>query len=480
MREFVTERLFAFAEKNPAKTAIVDPVCSVTYGELAAMVYGVAGALRSLGLGAGDAVLVEAVPRAEYAMLVYGIHLAGCVNVPVENRVPADRLREIAERVGAKLILAGSDPGCGVRTLRIADMISLALPYAEQWTPGTSLSYPDPALRGEILFTTGSTGRSKGVCQTRAAVSSYLEAMNTALSMHEGTVLLVVTPLNHAGGLHRMHMTLHCGGTLVLLDGMTDLRAFYDAIDRYSVNTLYLPPSGVHILLLLSAKKLAALDGRLDFVFTASAPFPQGDREKMRALLPNTRLIEAYGGSEVGSVCCCNYNDPGYIPGCMGKPYPCVELRIEDELISIRSPMLMEGYLDDPELTEKVLRDGWFRTSDRGRLDEEGRLFFLGRSDDVINVGGKKVAPSELEEVVLTLPGVADCAVMPVEDAAAGTVLCLLVVQKPGTEFSPRELIAALRGKVEDYKIPYFIREIHAVPRFPNGKIDRKRLSSAQ
>lgn len=479
---FVTQRLFEHAASVPDKTAVAAGEDCLSYGELAALTYGVSRALEALGLRPGDVVVPEAVPTPGFAAVCYGIHLFGGVHVPVENRIPDERLAEIAGRVSARLLVSARDPGCGVPHITLEALLAMAAEQAGAWTPGMPLAFPPLEERGEILFTTGSTGRSKGVVQSRRAITAYLETINASLGMHPGTVILVVTPLNHAGGLHRMHMTIHCGGTLVLMDGLKDLRRFYQTIRDRGVNTLYLPPVGVHILLTFSAAELGKLDGKLDFVFTASAPFPETDRERMRRLLPTTRLIEAYGGSEVGSVCNCDYNRADYREGCLGRPYDCVEVRTvgEDGLIQIRSPMLMLGYLDDPELTESVFDGEWFQTSDRGRIDKDGYLYFLGRNDDVINVGGKKVAPSELEDVVLRCEDVLDCACTSMEDPVAGTVLRLLVCIRPGHEFSPRKILREIRPYVEDYKLPGKIEQVETIPRLFNGKIDRKKLRSAR
>jgi len=479
---FVTQRLFAHAAETPDKTAVAAGESSLSYRELASLAYGVSRALESMGYAPGDVIAPEAAPEPGFAAACYGIHLLGAVHVPVEYRIPDERLAEIAGRVSAKLLISSRDPGCGAAHITLADLLSKAADYAGTWTPETPLAFPPEEERGEILFTTGSTGRSKGVVQSRRAITAYLETINASLGMHPGTVMLVVTPLNHAGGLHRLHMTIHCGGTLVLMDGLKDLRRFYQTIRERGVNTLYLPPAGVHILLTFSAAELGKLDGQLDFVFTASAPFPEADRERMRRLLPTTRLIEAYGGSEVGSVCNCDYNRKDYRKGCLGRPYDCVKIRTvgEEGLIQIQSPMLMMGYLDDPALTESVFDGAWFRTSDRGRIDEDGNLYFLGRSDDVINVGGKKVAPSELEDVALRCEDVLDCACTSMEDPVAGTVLRLLVCIRPGHEFSPRKILRELRPYVEDYKLPGRIEQVASIPRLFNGKIDRKKLRSAR
>ena len=475
---FVTEYIFSHAENTPDKAAIVSDGLITDYRRLASMTYGVKKALEELNIKPGDTVLQSAVPSCEYAFTCYGIHLLGAVHVPAENRIPAARLAEIAERVHADLIVSPEDPGCGVAHVTHGELCGLAEKYAAGWDPADKISFPDNSGCGEIIFTTGSTGRSKGVMQSREIVAAYTATINEGVGVSDRTVLLVCTPLNHAGGLHRMHMVLQAGGTLVMMDGLKDLRKYYSLIDAYSVNSLYLPPAAIGILQAFSAKEFAALDGRLDFIFTASAPFSSASKDKMRSMFPNTRLLEAYGSSETGSVCCYDYNSPVVRQGCVGKPYGCVELRFlgEEGRISIHSPMLMLGYLDDPEMTAGVLCDGWFNTTDCGYLDDDGYLIFRGRADDVINIGGMKIAPSEVEAAAIQCAGVRDCGCTFVENAISGSKLRLLVVVKDEKAFSRRAIAEELKKTLEAYKIPPIIESVPAIPRFPNGKIDRKKL----
>ena len=474
---FVTTRLFEHAEKTPDKPAVIVNGRAWSYRETARLALGAARALEGLGMDRNSMILLEAVPDISFAAVCYGIHLLGAVHVPAEHRIPQDRANAIAEEISASLIVTSVPIDSGIPHITLEELLL----RAEESAPAGSLPAmppaPDPDLPGEILFTTGTTGKSKGVVHSRRGIEAYLETINPSLGVSEDTVILVVTALNHAGGLHRLHMAIHAGGTIVIMDGLKDLKAFYENIDRYGVNTLYLPPAGVRILLLFSADRLAKLDGKLHFIMTASAPFPESDREKMRTLLPTTRLIEAYGSSELGSVCNIDYNSPLAGKGCLGKPYDCVEVHIgDDEIIRIRTPMAMLYYLNEPELTASVFRDGWFVTSDRGRLDEDGYLYFLGRGDDVINIGGKKVAPTEVEDAVLRCAGVRDCACTSAEDPAAGTVLRLLVCMQDAAEFSARRIADELRRSLEDYKVPSKIERADSIPRTYNGKIDRKKL----
>ena len=472
------ERVLEQAGQAPERTALRDGAGQHSYRELAAAVKAASARLGAMGVGAGDPVLNTATPDFAYAAAVYGIQRAGAIHVPVENRAPAARLAELASQVGAKLIISPEDPCCGVPWMPAETLLT--------WEGEDVDPTPDPAACAEIIYTTGTTGASKGVMLSGAALSSYVETVNPSFGLDGETVFLICTPLNHAGGLRRLHMTLSAGGTAVLTDGMRDLRRFFETVRLAGVNATYLPPASVRLLLSLAAEEFGKLDGRLRFIYTASSAFPLADMERLSAMMRHTRLYQGYGGSEIGAVSNYVYNAPGAVIDCLGRPHPGVELRLEDEdgspvkrpgqpgRISVRSPMNMMGYLNAPELTASVLSaDGFIRTSDIGVLDAEGRLFFRGRSGDVINVGGFKVDPAEVEAAALRCPQVADC-VCTGRERRLGTVLELRVVPSAGEQFRPQEIAAELRRTLEPYKVPSRIVETDRVPRTFNGKIDRK------
>lgn len=463
---------------TPEKAAVIADNGSLTYAQLADRMRAVRAALRQQGIAAGCAVVSVASHSIEYAALCYGIHLAGAIHVPVENRIPANRLAEIAKAVDAKLIISPADPQCGIAHSTAGALLE-ACPGDDSPAAGPSNTC------AEILYTTGTTGKSKGVMISSESLAHYVSTANPTFGMDEHTVFLVCTPLNHAGGLRRLHMTMAAGGTAVLLDGVYNLKKFFSVIETRGVNATYLPPSSIRLLLSLASSAFQKLDGRLDFIYTASAPFPSSDMETVAAMMNKTRLFQGYGSSETGCVSNYQYNAPGADLTCLGLPHQGVQVRLVREdgseiteancsgYIRVRSPMNMLGYLNEPELTASVLQDGWIRSSDLGYFDEQGRLFFAGRGDDVINAGGFKVAPTEVESAALRAPGVKDCICIGVQ-TRMGTALKLLVVMQQDHPFDPKAIAAAMRPHLEPYKVPPLIEQISEVPRTYNGKINRK------
>ncbi len=485
-RPAITGILKKHAQKNPEKTAfIIDNLC-ISYGELYNKICAAAKYFTDLGIGKGSHVLSVASPDLNYVVCMYALLGLGAMHIPAENRIPAARIREIAANVDADLIISPENPECNIKWVN-AQQVSECTKTIKEWEP---VGISDDCT--ELIFTTGTTGKSKGVMLSSRCLESYLSAINPTFNMDENTVFLVTTPLNHVGGLHRIHQCIFEGCTVILLDGIKDLRAFFYAINTYGVTHTYLPPASVKMLITLAKKQLAALDGKLKFIYTASAPFPVSDIEVLMSLLPNTRLHQGYGSSECGSVCNCQYNAPGETINCLGKPYSCVEVKLLDEegntvtqpnqegYICIKSDMNMLGYYKEPELTASVLKDGYIYTRDLMYFDEKGGLHFAGRGDDVINIRGFKVAPIEVEDIALKHPSVNDCVCIPYNDRMFGCVIKMLVCLNEGYELDKEDLTEFISKKVEPYKVPHFIEKIDSIPRTPNGKLNRKQIIAEQ
>ncbi len=470
------------AATAPDKIAFVVGNQSIAYGAFYEKVSATAAYFRQLGIARGDHVLSVASPSLSYLVCMYALLGLGAVHIPAENRIPPARLSEIARSVDAKWIIAPEDPQCGVCWVsgQTAANAGVADPL---WQP---VAVSDDC--SEIIFTTGTTGKSKGVMLSSRCLQVYLATINPSFGMNKDSAFLVTTPLNHVGGLHRIHQCMAVGCTVVLLDGVKDLRAFFAAIDDYKVTHTYLPPASVKLLLTLAKKQLAALNGKLEFIYTASAPFPAADIQVLMSLLPDTRLHQGYGSSETGSICNCQYNAPGQNIHCLGKPYPGVEVALFDEagnqitapnqegFIRSRSEMNMLGYYGEPELTASVLRDGFVHSKDLMYFDEAGGLHFAGRGDDVINIRGFKVAPVEVEDAALKHPRVQDCLCIPYDDPVRGRILKLLVQAKDNAPLDTASVTAYLSQNLEGYKVPQIMIQVSEIARTANGKPDRKQM----
>ncbi len=474
----VTGRIKHYAETVPEKTAVIIGSERLSYQELYARINSAAAYLRERGVKNGSHVVSIAKPDFTYVICMYAVLGLGAVHIPVENRIPSARLAEIAKAVDADLVISPEDPGCG---LWVAPE---ALEFGRPCVPWTPVEVTDEC--SEIIFTTGTTGKSKGVMLSSACLETYLSVMNPSFGLTADSVFLLTTPLNHVGGVHRIHQCMAAGCTIILMDGNRDLKAFFAAIYAYGVTHTYLPPASVKLLLTLAKKELEKLDGKLKFIYTASAPFPVADIETLMKLLPHTHLHQGYGSSETGSICNCCYNAPGETPDSLGKPYPCVEVFLQDEegnlihganqagFIRTRSKMNMLGYYKEPELTAEILRNGFIYSSDLMFFDDRGNLHFAGRGDDVINVKGFKIAPTEVENCAQKHAAVFECICIPFDDPAMGRVTKLLVKLNDGYTLDSEEILRFLSKELEAYKLPKYIEAIDEIPKAPNGKLKRK------
>lgn len=467
----------------PEKTALITPKETLDYGTLWKLIAGMAQLLKDKGLQKGQRVILEADHSAEFMVMCYGIHLAGGVHVPVEHNAPAERVAEISREIDPFMVLTGEHP---LSAFGISLMDLLDVPVSEP-------EFPTEDMLQEILFTTGTTGKSKGVMITHYGQMNMCQSQNAVLNYSIDNVWLIPTPMNHAAGLRKTHMSMVRGSTTLLMNGFTNLKLFFQNIRDYGVTSIYLPPAGVHYVLTLASKELAKYDSQLDFLYSSSSALPGGDKEKLISLLPSVRKFDAYGGSEVGAVCYIDYNAVRDNTKCVGRANPGVDIYIVDEhynrmdnataenpgIIAIRSNTVTAGYWNEPELTANTIRDGVIYMTDLGYI-ENGYLYLVGRRDDVINVGGLKIAPTEVEDVALRHPMVDECVCIPYEDKVYGRVVKMLVRVNDGYTLDAPALVSYLEESLETYKIPKYIEETDEISRTFNGKIDRKKIIAQQ
>ncbi len=476
------------AKEVPERVAFIVNDEKCTYEYLAACNRKAAAYLQGKGIQAGDRIIVEADHILPYVYFWYGIQLLGATFVPVEKSTPSARITEIANELDAKTIV----------TLNTREDLPGAWSLEEIFTEILATddhfeaTAPDPESLAEILFTTGTTGKSKGV------MVSYTNQVNIALAGIETTniqpdnVWLIPTPMNHAAGLRKVHIAMAVGSTACLMEGFRNFKQYFKTIEDHQVTSLYLPPSAIHLLLAVASKNLEALAGQLRFIYSSSAAYPETDKEKMRKILPNVYMYNCFGGSEVGVACTDEFCVSGgsQYAGSVGKPNSLCQIVILDEnfneipdssatkfgLIGIRSKSVTKGYWNEPEQTAKAFRDGMLIMSDLGYFAPNGELILIGRANDTINLGGLKVAPLEVEELVMRAECVDECLLIPITKGGTVSALKLLVVLKEGMELNEEEIHNMILQNLEPYKNPKQIVVIDEIIKTFNGKIDRKQM----
>lgn len=475
------------AKECPDKIAFIvnDETCD--YASLAKYNRKVANFLSQNGIKPEDRVIVESDHTLPYIYVWYGIQLLGAVFVPLEKNTPSNRIIEISKELETDKIITLNKRD----DLEGAWSIEEIMPQVEAMSDEYNAVEPDPESLGEILFTTGTTGKSKGV------MVSYANQINIALAGIETTniqpdnVWLIPTPMNHAAGLRKAHIAMAVGSTVCLLEGFRNFKLYFKTIHDYNVTSLYLPPSAIHLLLTLCAKNLEELNGKIRFIYSSSTAYPEADKEKMRKLMPDTYMYNCFGCSEVGVVCTDEFCVSGgsKYQGSVGKPNSLSEIIIVDEdgneikdssaenpgLIAIRSKSVTKGYWNEPEQTAKAIKNGMLVMSDLCYFAPNGELILIGRSNDTINLGGFKIAPLEVEELVLRVPCVDECLLIP---NANKNAIKLLVVPKADMELDETSIRETIAKNLEPYKMPKQIVAVDEIIKTFNGKIDRKQMIS--
>ena len=439
------------AELYPDKVAVICGEECVTYQELWSRVELCAARMDVKG----KLVPFRAFCKIDTLVRYFAIHLSGGIAVPLAKDLPEGHF---------------------------ADFLNLR-----------DEKIPDGAA--DVLFTTGTTGKQKGVVVSHSAIVADAENLVVAQGYHHNLTFIVCGPLNHIGSLSKVYPMVWVGGTIQLLDGMKDMDAFFRVMERqadpgldlaeglaFSAQGTYasfLVPANIRMLMSFSADRLSNNADRIEFFETGAAPMAQADMERLCQLLPHSRLYNTYASTETGIIATYDFNHGECLAGCLGKPMRHSEFMImEDGHVACKGMTLMSGYLGDEVLTASVLRGGVVHTADRGWVDEQGRLRLEGRTDDVINVGGYKVPPTEVENAAMALPMGEDCICIPVQHRVLGTVLKLLVVLAEGEPFDKKAIAKGLQLQLESHKIPMLYEQVSAVKRTFNGKLDRKSYAS--
>ena len=425
------------AEKYPSKVAAICGEQAMTYEEL---YNAVLQRSRDFSHKKGKAVIFPTTQSIDFLITYFAIHLAGAVAVPLEQQIPEERKLDIQS---------------------IAEKDEL------------------PEGAADILFTTGTTGKSKGVIISHSTIIAEAENLSLAQGFNKDTVFIICGPLNHIGCLSKVFPIIMQGGTLLILEGMKDLNAFFNALEYPSDKlATFLVPANIRILCTLGAKRLKEYSHKLDFIETGAAPMMHADMLKVCELLPTTRMYNTYASTETGIIATFNYNVEGKkrcMEGCLGKAMKNSHFEITPKgTIACKGKTLMMGYAGDKELSRQVLHDNTVYTSDMGRIDEDGMIHMLGREDDVINTGGLKVAPTEVESIALELPEIEDCICIAATHPIMGVVPRLLIVQKADCSLDKKKIANHLASKLERYKVPFYYEVTDKIARTYNGKINRK------
>jgi HIP---CoA ligase len=488
-----------FASQLPDQDALITDDRSFTAASLRNEVHRAAAALITLGVQPGDRVAIWSPNTWHWVVACLAIHHAGAAMVPLNTRYTASEASDILARTHAPVLFA---MGRFLGNDRVADLDRDALPAlrhivripideadgtwdefigrgtdANEVVPRAAAITPDDV--SDILFTSGTTGHSKGVlCAHRQSLSGSASwAANGKITSDDR--YLCINPFFHNFGYKAGILAcLQTGATLIPHLTFDPLRTL-QAIEQHRITVLPGPPTIYQTLLDHPARGDYDLSS-LRFAVTGAATVPVVLVERMQSELDIDIVLTAYGLTEangMGTMCRAD-DDAVTVATTCGRPFADFELRIDDGgEVLLRGPNVMLGYLDDPEATAAAIdADGWLHTGDIGEVDERGNLRITDRLKDMYICGGFNVYPAEVEQVLARMDGVADAAVIGVPDARLGEVGQAFVVTRPGSELDEGSVIAYTREHLANFKAPRSVRFVEALPRNAAGKVVKTQL----
>lgn len=482
------------AEQFSDHEAVVTDDRRLTYAQLRDEVRRAAAAMIDLGIAAGDRVAIWSPNTWHWVVAALATTYAGGVVVPLNTRYTASEASDILARTAAPLLItAGKFLGAD----RSADLDRSALPALRHvvrvpiettdgtWddfvSRGTDLAAADAraaAVRpddvADILFTSGTTGRSKGVlCAHRQSLDAPA-AWAECGQLTSADRYLCINPFFHNFGYKAGILTCLQTGATLIPQLTFDPEKAMAAVAEQRITVLPGPPTIYQTI--LDHPKRAEYDlTSLRFAVTGAAVVPVVLIERMQSELDIDIVLTAYGLTEASGfgTMCRAYDDAVTVATTCGRPIADFELRIGDSgEVLLRGPNVMLGYLDDPEATAAAIDpDGWLHTGDVGTVDEHGNLRITDRLKDMYICGGFNVYPAEIEQVLARLDGVAESAVIGVPDERLGEVGKAFVVAKPGANLDEQTVIAYAREHLANFKTPRSVEFLDVLPRNPGGKV---------
>jgi len=478
-------------ERDPERIAIVDlggesPPREFTYRQMDAAARGVARALLGKGFARGDRIAILSANRAEYVATLFGIMQAGLIAVPVNFKFPRLTIHFIVADAHAKLVFCDSERRADCPSeLPVVEFGGKGKDAFERFADPGPFAAITPASRepAMFLYTSGSTGIPKGVVLSH---QSHLWVVETRLagadlSRHR---YLVAAPLYHMNALALSQLATAAHATIVLLPQFT-AAAYIDAIERYRCTWLTAVPPMIAMMLREHERMGRADLSSVEFVRMGSAPVSESLMAALKRALPKAAITNAYGTTEGGPVVFGPHPKGLTQPELsVGYPHPEVQTRLADSenrdadqgALELKSPAVMNGYHNRPDLPPPITEDGFYRTGDVFRRDRNGFYFFVGRTDDMFVSGGENIYPGDVERMLERHPDIAQAAVVPVDDEIKGQKPVAFVIAKAGRRLTENEVREYALAHAAAYQHPRFVWFIEKLPLSSTNKVDRAAL----
>ena len=491
------------AARRPDKLAFEDfSGAAVTYRQLESLSANLAGHLQDLGLQIGDPVAILLPNSTEWVLACIATLRAGAISVPISHDATEAEIRYRLEDANCRLIIASS------RHLALIERLQAELPrlanviVAGALVPSNNISLvrlsrtearyeprdpDDITATSFVIYTSGTTGKAKGVKLSLHGMLWVTAACWAPMAgLHEGDSVLSPLPLFHSYALNLCVLSVLATGASALLLEKFSTTEVAQRLKSRKYTLMPGVPTMYHYLLEDARSSGAAQIGGVRHLISAGAILPASLNRDFEAHF-NVPLLDGYGITETSTMVTMNAPGSSRVPGSCGLPLAGLATRIidaqgcdvaqgtEGQLI-VRGPNLMQGYLNRPAETAEALAGGWYHTGDLARSDVNGFLTITGRLKELIIRGGQNIAPTEIEEAILSHPDVLDCAALGIAHPQLGEVPIACIVVREGRTVDPqaiRELCATL---LSTYKVPRSVHLVDSIPRTGSGKIMRFRL----
>ena len=461
------------ARLTPNKVALIDGDATVTYQQLWQEIELSAAWFRAHA-SPGDRVLLAASNCLAFVYAYFGSHLAGMICVPVDPETNENRLNRIIHIARPALIVGEFRHGAG----------HTALPVKKCEPPGCdALSHPDENQVADLMFTTGTTGLPKGVMLTYANEMAAANNINSFIGNTGHDVEMLALPVAHSFGLGRLRCVLAMGATMVLIPSFASMKKFFGTIERHQVTGFAMVPASWNYIGKMSGDRIGHFAKQLKYIEIGSAFMSLEQKMKLMELLPNTRICMHYGLTEASRSAFISFHDDKEHLTTVGRPSPNTAIAVfndqgdslgsnQDGEICVKGNHVCAGYWGVPhDVFRHDFNNDYFRTGDWGHIDEDGYVCLVSRVKEIINVGGKKVSPLEVEEHLNAIDGIMEAACVGVRDELLGEVVKAFCVCARNVDFE--HVRKQLSHEIENYKIPVYFESVHQLPKTPNGKLQR-------
>jgi long-chain acyl-CoA synthetase len=452
------------------------------------------------GIRSGDVVALLAPNCSEFVISYFSIIRIGAIVQPIDERLSSDEICMLLRDSAAEfLIVHGSlwpklekimEQIPTVRGLLGIQMMSNSVQHFEDWISDATGDPPVPSIKpdavAELMYTSGTSGKPKAVMRSHRNVGAAAQNARRGFGYRSDDVIAIVMPMSHSSALtSQMVPLLEVGGTLVLLDRF-EVRGLLDVIASEKVSCLRAVPAILQLLLSqpsFCAKELPSL--RL--LINSSATIRPDTYLEVKNRFSGIEVLNSYGLTEAST--CTILPDSMALtrPDSIGYPIDGVEMCVldgdgepasdgEKGELCVRGEHVFVGYRNHPLETQAVFHNGWFRTGDLGHRDGDGYYYLFGRKQEMINCGGRKYSPVEVENCILKLPSVADVGVVRAPHAVLGEVAKAYIVLQNGTKLKSKEVINHCARNLPSYKIPFFVEIVPELPKNAVGKVLRWKL----